>query len=207
MQEEVVIDFIEEAPAKVRRGSRLGSIVLMMGIVLAVAVIGVALARRNLSQPTSGPAPDFTMTTFEGAQFRLSEQRGKVVIVNFWASWCGPCRDEAPILQSVWERYRDQGVVLVGVAYLDSDSDSRAFIEEFGITYPNGPDVGTRISDQYRIQGVPETFIVDQNGDIARFIIAPVQPGQLDAIVEELLARGSVAIFPDGRNRVVYSSE
>lgn len=191
MQEDVVINFMEEAPEKARRGLRLGSIVLIVGILLAVIVVGVTLARRNLSQPTSGPAPDFTMTTFDGSPFRLSDQRGKVVIVNFWASWCGPCRDEAPILQSVWERYRDRGVVLVGVAYLDSDPDSRAFIEEFGITYPNGPDVATRISDQYRIQGVPETFVVDQNGDIARFIIAPVQPGQLDAIVDELLVRDS----------------
>ncbi|MBE0690552.1 MAG: TlpA family protein disulfide reductase, partial [Anaerolineae bacterium] len=172
MQNNVVTDFIEEAPGKPGRGFHLSSIVLMVGIVLAVAVIGIALTRRNLSQPTSGPAPDFTITTFDGSQFRLSEQRGKVVIVNFWASWCGPCRDEAPILQSVSERYRDRGVVLVGVAYLDSDSDSRAFIDEFGITYPNGPDVGTRISDQYRIQGVPETFVVNQNGEITRFIIA-----------------------------------
>jgi cytochrome c biogenesis protein CcmG/thiol:disulfide interchange protein DsbE len=78
-------------------------------------------------------------------------------------------------------------VVLVGVAYLDSDQDSRAFIEEFGITFLNGPDIGTRISEAYRIQGVPETFVIDQNGDIVEFIIAPVQFGQLDTILDRLL--------------------
>ncbi|MCC6611878.1 MAG: TlpA family protein disulfide reductase [Anaerolineae bacterium] len=189
MQDDVVIDFTDEAPERSRRSFGLSSILLIVGIVLAMTVFGIALAQRNLSQPTSGPAPDFTMTTFDGSPFRLSDQRGKVVIVNFWASWCIPCRDEAPILQSLWERYRDQGVVLVGVAYLDSDQGSRAFIVEFGITYPNGPDLRTEISQAYRIQGVPETFVVDQNGDIVHFIIAPVQPGQLDAIVAELLAR------------------
>ncbi len=187
MQDHVMNDLLEKSSARRRNSFGPGSIVLITGIVLVAVVFGVALGRRNLSQPTSGPAPDFNLTTFDGEQFRLFEQRGKVVVINFWASWCIPCRDEAPILQSVWERYRDQGVVLVGVAYLDSDQDSRAFIEEFGITYPNGPDTGTRISRDYRIQGVPETFVVDQNGHIVEFIIAPVQPGQLDTILDRIL--------------------
>lgn len=181
-------DLLNEPTALPRRGLSLGSIVLLVGMVLSVTVFGIALARRNQSQPTSGPALDFTITTFEGEQFRLSEQRGRVVIINFWASWCIPCRAEAPILQAVWEHYRDQGVVVVGVAYLDSDSDSRAFIEEFGLTYPNGPDLRTEISQAYRVQGVPETFIVDQQGDIAHFIYGAVNEAQLNAIMDGLLS-------------------
>jgi cytochrome c biogenesis protein CcmG/thiol:disulfide interchange protein DsbE len=163
------------------------SIVLLVGFILFVSLIGIELAARGVTQPTSGAAPDFELTTFEGNTFRLSDLRGKVVVVNFWASWCVPCRDEAPTLQSLWERYRGQGFVLVGVDYADTESGARNFIKEFGITYPNGPDTGTRISDEYNIQGVPETFVVDQQGNIVQFIIAPVQPGQLDPIIDRLL--------------------
>ncbi len=188
MQDDLVTDFTEEAPKLPRRSLSLGSTVLIVGIVLAVTVIGIALARRNQSQPTSGPAPDFTMTTFDGSQFRLSDQRDKVVIINFWASWCLPCRTEAPALQEVWERYRDRGVGVVGVAYLDSDRDALAFIGEFGLTYPNGPDLRTEISRAYRMQGVPETFVIDQEGNVAQFFYGAVNEAQLNAVLDGLLA-------------------
>lgn len=186
-QDTLTQELFPKPQSSLRSGFSPGSMVLLTGVVLFGIVIGVALSRQLKTQPTSGPAPDFTLTTFEGDTFRLSEQRGKVVIVNFWASWCGPCRDEAPILQNLWEKYRDRDVILVGVAYADNERESLAFIEEFGITYPNGPDIGTRISDDYRITGVPETFVVDQEGNVAAFIIAPVRPGQLDAMVDDLL--------------------
>lgn len=185
--DQIIEELLQDVQPSPRRGFSMGSVVLLIGVALVAIVIGMQLARQNQTQPTDGPAPDFSLTTFTGDTFRLAEQRGKVVVINFWASWCGPCRDEAPILQNVWERYRDQGVVLVGVAYLDLDPNSRAFIEEFGITYPNVPDRGARISEAYRIQGVPETFVVDQNGHIIEFIIAPVQPGQLDTILDRIL--------------------
>ena len=109
------------------------------------------------------------------------------MVINFWASWCPPCRDEAPLLQDFWERYRDLGVVLVGITYADTEGASLAYIDEFGITYPNGPDTGTKISEDYRIAGVPETFIVDQSGNIQAFWAAPIQPGQLEEVVDGLL--------------------
>ena len=170
-----------------RRRVSLMNVVIMGGAVLMLVVIGISLLRVGRSQPTSGLAPDFSFRTFDGEVFSLAEQRGKVVILNFWASWCVPCRDEAPILQDVWERYRDRGVVLVGVAYRDVERDSLAFIEEFGITYPNGLDIGEKIAKQYRIQGVPETFIIDQNGEIIELYVGPAQEGQLDAILERVL--------------------
>ena len=163
------------------------TVVIMVGAVLMLVVIGVSLMRVGQSQPTSGPAPDFSLQTFGGDTFRLAEQQGKIVIINFWASWCVPCRDEAPILQDVWERYRDRGVVLVGVAYLDVERDSLAFIDEFGITYPNGLDIGEKIAKQYNIQGVPETFIVDQNGELVDLYVGPAKEGQIDAILEQKL--------------------
>ncbi|MBC7810847.1 MAG: redoxin domain-containing protein [Burkholderiales bacterium] len=182
---------LTETPARLRRGLSLGSIVLLIGVAMVAVVFGVALARQNTTQPTDGPAPDFALTTFDGEPIRLSDLRGQIVIVNFWASWCGPCRDEAPALQAVWERYQDQGVVVLGVAYTDIEADSREFINEFGLTYPNGPDLGTEISKQrYHIVGVPETFVIDQTGNVAEFIYAQVSEAGLTATIERLLAQG-----------------
>jgi cytochrome c biogenesis protein CcmG/thiol:disulfide interchange protein DsbE len=177
-------------PAAQRRGLSLGSIVLLGAIVIAAAIVGLALARQKETQPTSGPAPDFSVTTFDGDEIRLSDLRGQVVVVNFWASWCIPCKDEAPVLQAAWEKYRDQGVVILGVAYVDTPGNSLAFMDEFDITYPNAPDAGTRISDAYHITGVPETFIIDQDGNIAEYYYAQVTESALSETLDRLIQTG-----------------
>lgn len=172
-----------------RRGLSTGSIVLLAGVVVAVIVVGIALLRQQQAQPTSGLAPDFTITTFDGEEFRLSEQRGQIVVINFWASWCGPCREEAPALQRIWERYRDQGVIVLGVTYTDEPDDSLAFMQEFGLTYPNADDARSMVSnDLYHIQGVPETFVIDQEGNVAQFIYSVVKEEELTALIDRLLA-------------------
>jgi cytochrome c biogenesis protein CcmG/thiol:disulfide interchange protein DsbE len=167
------LEMLPESKPAARGGFSLGSMVLLAGIVLVAVVFAVQLARQRQTQPESGAAPDFTLTTLQGETITLSDLRGKVVVINFWASWCGPCRVEAPVLERVWQQYKDRGVVLLGVAYTDTESGARAFIAEFNQTYPNGLDLGTRISDQYHITGVPETFVVDQNGDVVRFFMRP----------------------------------
>ena len=110
-----------------------------VGIVIGLlALVGMRLWLVTLGPASSGSAPDFTLNTFEGETIRLSDLRGQVVVINIWASWCVPCRDEAPVLERLWREYRDRGVVFLGVDYADTEREARAFIAEFGLTYPNG---------------------------------------------------------------------
>ena len=145
------------------------------------------------SQPTSGTAPDFTLSLYEGydggygKQLTLSQLRGKVVIVNIWASWCIPCRDEAPLLEQTWRQYKDKGLVMVGVGYNDTEPEARKYMKEFNITYPNGPDLRNVISSEYHNTGVPETFFVDRDGTIVHTEIGPLTPAKMQAVLAPLM--------------------
>ena len=163
---------------------------LAIGLLLAVLALLAWGLRAQAGGPLeSGLAPDFTLTTFKGETITLSELRGRVVIVNFWASWCPPCREEAAYLEATWRKYKDQGVVFIGVDYVDARPNALAYIEEFDITYPNGPDLGEKIAGAYRIKGVPETFYVDKAGQLRGVYIGPLSPPILDDKIDELLAK------------------
>jgi cytochrome c biogenesis protein CcmG/thiol:disulfide interchange protein DsbE len=119
-------------------------------------------------------APEFTLTTFDGQEIGPEEMAGKVVLVNFWASWCKPCEQEAAELQEAWTMYEGRGDVLfLGVDWTDTNNEAMAYMEKFGITYASGPDLGTRISQAFRTTGVPETYVIDKEGNLAFVKIGP----------------------------------
>ena len=166
----------------------------------AVAVftgfVAWGLFNRNTAQPISGPAPDFTLSLFEGydgglgtSSIRLSDLRGRVVLINFWASWCIPCEQEAPHLEATWRVFKDRDVVFLGVDWVDNHADALAYLKRFDISYANGPDIGTKIGPLYRITGVPETFIVDRDGNVQFFKASPVTQEELSAVLERTLGQ------------------
>lgn len=177
----------ENSPAK-RPFLTPGTLFLVVGMLAVVTVIALQMLRNNIEPPTHGPAPDFTLALYEGESFTLSEQRGKYVVINFWGSWCGPCRDEAPELQQAWETFRDQGVVVVGVGFRDVEREARKFIDQMGLTYPNGNDEGLRITAVYAITGAPETYIVGPDGNVAAFMIGPLPKDWLNTTLRDLIA-------------------
>ena len=166
---------------------RWGHLLVWAVLLGLLGMLAWKLSQSSLTQVSSGSAPNFTLTQFDGQTFHLNDQRGKVVVINFWASWCVPCRQEAPALEATWRTYRDRGVVLVGVDYLDTDAEARRYMAEFNNTYPNGPDMGTQIAAMYRIQGVPETYFVSPAGVLRGVIIGPTNEAELRQHIEVLL--------------------
>jgi cytochrome c biogenesis protein CcmG/thiol:disulfide interchange protein DsbE len=133
-------------------------------------------------------APAFTLSLLDGGQISLKELRGQIVVLNFWASWCGPCRVEAPVLEQVWRDYGGDEVVFLGVAYNDVPQRVKDFVEDYGITFPNGLDVTGEIAEAYGLKAVPETFVIDGEGMVQVYHRgAIVKAGALVSMVEEVL--------------------
>lgn len=113
------------------------------------------------------PAPGFTLDSLsDGRVVSLSDFRGKPVVLNFWATWCGPCRQEMPIFESVWKEYKDKDVVFLGIDVQDDDDNARGFLERTGITYTNLYDPSGKVSGMYGVAALPATFFIDANGKI-----------------------------------------
>jgi cytochrome c biogenesis protein CcmG/thiol:disulfide interchange protein DsbE len=176
----------EEIPK--RRIPRLGIAIAFVLLFTFLGLLGWRLDKSLRGPLDRGRAPDFTLTGFDGRTITLSHLRGQVVIINFWASWCQPCRVEAAYLEQTWRKYKDQGVVFIGVDYADTEAAALAYIKEFDITYFNGPDLGTLISQAYNIKGVPETYYIAKNGELRGVQIGPLESPQLDDKIEELLS-------------------
>ena len=173
-------------------------IVAVLGL-LALLAYGFTRDPREIKSPLIGKvAPPFTLTLFDGGRFDLEAHKNNVVVVSFWASWCVPCREEAPLLEAAWRAYRDRGVVFVGVNVQDQEDAARRFIQEFGLTFPNGPDPGSRIAVDYGVYGIPEVFFLDAEGRIAYKHIGAIGASLLRAKIEE--AQDGVMSRAEGRD-------
>lgn len=176
-----------------RTGFRWGVLLTWAGVALVLAVLGWGLYRQAAGRP-AGSAPDFTLHLFEGYEYEgrdqvtLSELQGSVVVINFWAEWCVECKLEAEILEAAWRAYRDRGVVFLGVDWVDVEPEARKYLKRYQISYPNGPDLGGRIGNDYGITGVPETFFVGKSGQIEHFRLGPLKESELTHWLDQLLA-------------------
>jgi DsbE subfamily thiol:disulfide oxidoreductase len=155
-------------------------------------VSGLTIANyRAVAQADDRPAPDFRLPALDGSgEIAMSDFRGDVVVLNFWATWCGPCRREAPGLQSTWEADRDQGVQFLGVNYRDDRAAARAYGREFGITYPSVFDPAGELAFSYELVGLPTTFIIDRDGRIVYRFVGYIDAAILQDALDDVLGRG-----------------
>lgn len=149
-------------------------------ILLSVFVCGLCLVLiPALATIGEGKAPDFTLKTMRGGNFKLSEHRGEVVMINFWASWCGPCRQEMPLLEDLYKRYKDGGFTLLGVNVEEDSSQAQKLLKEIRVTFPILYDSSNKVSALYKVEAMPSTIIVDRDGNM-RYLHHGYLPGYED---------------------------
>ena len=158
------------------------------------AVLAYGLANRSSATGRSGmtrvgkPAPQFAMQLLDGGEFRLSDHEGRPLVINFWASWCPPCRQESPAFERQWRRYQDTGIQFVGVDIQDDVSEAEAYVREFGLTFPNGLDPDGKITIDYGVIGLPVTFFVGSSGIVEGRWVGAIPEDKLEEWVKTLIA-------------------
>jgi cytochrome c biogenesis protein CcmG/thiol:disulfide interchange protein DsbE len=171
-----------------RRALRWGIPLAALPVLLLLGY-GFRTDPREIPSPLIGkPAAPFTLKTFDGEPLTLEAFRGRVVVINFWASWCYPaCYEEAPTLARAWHAYKDRGVMIVGIDIQDKEEAARKFLTQFGLTFPNAPDPMGRVSVDYGVYGVPETFFIDRAGRVRWKHVGAVTDGMVQERIETLL--------------------
>jgi len=171
-------------------------IVVWAALAGLLLLVGFGLKRaQNPMAEVGKPVPDFELEFYPGyeyngaAKMKLSDLRGKIVVVNIWASWCKPCEQEAPDLEEAWQFYKDGGeVVLIGVAYVDTPAGAEGYLNKFNITFPNAPDLRSNISSILNRQmGVPETYFIDREGVLRHVKVGPfMSVNEIKSVVESI---------------------
>lgn len=158
-------------------------IAVFVGLPLAFVVF-LAFGLRTAAGPTIGSdAPPFQLTDLEGEPISSAEMQGSPIVVNFWASWCLPCKEEAPALEAAWQKYSERGVVVVGMNIQDSLDDAREFVDTHGLTFPMARDTNGDVSLDFGLKGLPETFFIDHTYRFSGF-----------GAGEEIGSRGRLAV-------------
>ncbi len=165
-------------------------------VILLVALIGLAIAIYQITtldvsnKPKVGEeAPDFKLKQLNGEEMQLSQLRGKAVMINFWGTWCEPCRTEMPAMQKAYEKYKDQGFEIVAVNIAETEIAVSNFVEDYGLTFPILMDAQKEIVRQYKIGPLPSSIFVDPQGKITQFIEGPLEVAQLELYINPILPR------------------
>jgi len=163
---------------------------LILGLALLAACTSASGQEPGLRE-MSKPLPALAGETLEGGSVSPADYRGAVMVVNFWATWCGPCRREQPGLERAWREFRDRGVYFLGVNYRDDPAAARAYVKQFGVTYPTIQDQAGALAFDFGFVGLPDTYVVDRSGQIRYWGFGAVDERELRAVVTKLLSEGS----------------
>jgi cytochrome c biogenesis protein CcmG, thiol:disulfide interchange protein DsbE len=167
------------------------SFIVVIAVLAVIGLLGFGLLSKGEASLSVGdPAPDKELETLDGSGTgQIADYRGKWVLVNFWASWCGPCRTEAPALEAFQQRHGGEDFTVLGIDLDDNTDDARAFVERYGLTYPQLRDGdGRDRRDVYGMTGFPESFLIDPDGRVALIRRGPVDASYLDENVVPLIA-------------------
>ncbi len=185
-----------ETTTKQRSVPLWAQVAIWVSLIGLLVVVGITLNKRQQGSVQPGDKiPDFKLPLFSGYEYEgrdevnLAAFQGRVVVINFWASWCKPCEQEAAELEEAWQFYQPRGdVIFLGADYVDTEPEARSYLKKFGISYPNGPDMGTKISQMFRIRGVPETYFIDQNGVLYYVKVGPFTSlNEIKSIIDQKL--------------------
>lgn len=155
----------------------------MTPFLVGMAMTG--LAAMTNAEPINVPAPDFTLESRSGENLRLEDHRGEVVMLNFWASWCGPCRQEMPLMDEIYAKYKDLGFTILAVNVDENRDEALRFLDNVPVDYPILYDPESSVSELYEVQAMPTTVMIDRGGN-ARFVHYGYQPGYEDDYEQQI---------------------
>ena len=176
-------------------------------IFLAIGVMGTTPATSRSGKELVGKtAPSFVAPKVGGQLVSLENYKNKPLVLNFWASWCPPCRDETPGMERIWRKYEDQGVVILGINVQDGEKEAERYISEFGVTFSNALDLDGSITVDYGVTGLPVTFFIDNDSVVTGRWVGSISEDRLDNWVSNLIFSTGAAVELDGENLDGYRS-